>query len=72
MTSLYDRIAAAHRMVMREIRREHRRPAPDPARLARLRQERAAIRARLARHIPPGMRPLRFVRAILARIAERH
>lgn len=70
MGSLIERLLAAHRMLSRELRRESRRRHPDAARIARLRAERAAVKARVSRHWPwpsPG-RAIVFVRAVLDRL----
>lgn len=72
MTSLYERMIAAHRVVSREIGSEHRKAAPNPMRLSRLKKERLAIKDRLARHIPTNENTLRFVRAFLARLRRGH
>ena len=72
MTSVIERLIAAYHLVRREIDRERRRPVPNRMRLARLRTERQAIKARLWRHIPRGETALRFVRAVLARLRYFH
>lgn len=65
MSSLFRHLAAAHRMLTREIGRERARVRPDPARLARLKKERLAVKDGLYRHLPDTARTLR---AILARL----
>lgn len=72
MSSMYDRLIAAHRLLTREIGRERRKARPDGLRLARLKKERLLIKDRLHRHLPISSGALRFVRAVLARLRRTH
>lgn len=68
MSSIFERLSAAHRMVTRELARERRKPRPNENRLARLKKERLHIKDRLFRHLPASSGALRLVRAVLARL----
>ena len=52
MNHLIERLIATHRMLNREIRREHARIAPDGLRLSQLKKQRLAIKDRLFRFFP--------------------
>ena len=67
MTDLIQRLIAAHRILNREIRRELARRVPDSIRLARLKKERLAIKARLFRHFPDASHMRRVARGVIAR-----
>lgn len=72
MSSMYERLIAAHRVVTREIGRERRKARPNEARLTRLEKERLLIKDRLFRQLPPSPGALRFVRAVLSRLRRAH
>ena len=66
VNNLIERLIAAHRVLNREIRRELARRA-NGLRLARLRKERVAIKARLARMFPEAPEMRRVIRRALRR-----
>ncbi|MDP5278094.1 YdcH family protein [Sphingomonas sp. DG1-23] len=67
MSSLVERLIAAHRLLNREIRRELARRFPDRLRLIRLKKERLAIKDRLFRHIPDAAEMRRIARGAIRR-----
>lgn len=67
MNSLIMRLLATHRLLNRELRRELARVAPDQFRVKRLKQERLAVKDRLARHLPDAAELRRAARMLLAR-----
>jgi len=71
MNSILLRLAAAHQLLSREIRREAKRRAPNAERLARLKRERLAVKDRLARHLPVSERFLYRIRQLLGQL-RRH
>ena len=71
MSSILMRLAAAHRLLTREIHREAKRRSPNGERLARLKRERLAVKDRLARHLPVSEGFLRRLRRLLTQL-RRH
>ena len=67
VSTLIERLIAAHRILNREIRRERARRGPDPLRLTRLKKERLAIKDRLFRHFPDAAEMRRLARRAIAR-----
>ncbi|WP_083942785.1 YdcH family protein [Sphingomonas soli] len=67
MSTLVQRLIAAHRQLNREIRDELSRRAPDSIRLARMKKERLAIKDRLFRLFPDASHMRRVVRDAMRR-----
>lgn len=67
MTSLIERLIAAHQLLNREIRRERARIVPDAFRLRDLKKRRLAIKDRLFRHFPDAADMRRAARIALSR-----
>ena len=68
MSSLIERLLAAHRMLSGELRRERGRSHPNAARIARLRTERLAVKDRVGRHLPRKASAATFFRAVFVRL----
>lgn len=72
MSSLIERLLAAHRMLSGELRRERGRSHPNAARIARLKAERLAIKDRVGRHLPRKASAATLFRSIFVQLLRRH
>lgn len=68
MNSLILRLLVEHRLLTRELAREHRKGKPALGRIMALRARRLKVKLAIARHLPRSGMALRLFRQILAEV----